>query len=223
MISVGVGAGRSCWWCTAGRVEFVGVFDGHGWHQEVGQEEADCSSGRLWMYSHVFTSLNAFSYPSRQCSCPLLPSTLSHRRTFPWHSFSCLDHPFNNLIAITENRRTLRPKKDARRKQSAAAMVIQRWQRQLRWSRVEAVRAREELARRRWAVDRLHAAYAGRWQFAVAVRRERRRKLEEQREQEEVRVLARGSRNCVFCMRGMQLFLRVNPPPPTTTTHDSPV
>ena len=46
--------------------------------------------------------------------------------------------------------------------------------------RVEAVRASEEAAYRRWAVRTLHQAYANRWRSEVAARRERRHKWEKE-------------------------------------------
>lgn len=64
-------------------------------------------------------------------------------------------------------------------------MVIQRWRRQLAQARLDTARAQQEVARRRWAVDKLHSAYANRWRFEVAARREWRLKMEE----EEVREL----------------------------------
>eukprot|EP00903_Cladosiphon_okamuranus_P019699 g18102.t1 len=75
-----------------------------------------------------------------------------------------------------------RSKKNPRRTDAAAAIVIQRWQRHLVQSREESARAQKELARRRWAADKLHAAYARRWRFEVAARIERRLKLEEEEE-----------------------------------------
>lgn len=69
--------------------------------------------------------------------------------------------------------------KNPKRTDAAAAMVIQRWRRQLAQARLEMVRAQQEAARRRWAVDKLHSAYAKRWRFGVAACRERRLRLEE--------------------------------------------
>lgn len=68
----------------------------------------------------------------------------------------------------------------SKRTEAAAAMVIQRWQRQLVQARLDAARAQQEVARRRWAVDKLHSAYAKRWRFEVAARREWRLKMEEE-------------------------------------------
>lgn len=87
---------------------------------------------------------------------------------------------------------SFRAKKNAKGTDAAAAMTIQRWQRQLVHGRVESARAQHEAARRRWAVDKLHAAYARRWRFEVAARRDRRRKLE--KEEEEVRFCCNRSR-----------------------------
>lgn len=79
-----------------------------------------------------------------------------------------------------------RAKRNSKRAEAAAAIAIQRRQRQLVQARVESARAQREVARRRWAVDKLHAAYAKKWRFEVAARRDRRRKFEQE---EEVRFL----------------------------------
>lgn len=84
-----------------------------------------------------------------------------------------------------------------KRSEAVAAMVIQRWQRRVVQSRLETARAREEVASRRWAVDKLHSAYAKMWRFEVAARRERRQQWEE----EEVRVLRTVVGVCTVRMR----------------------
>ncbi|CAM9488797.1 unnamed protein product [Scytosiphon promiscuus] len=67
-----------------------------------------------------------------------------------------------------------------KRAEAAAAMVIQRWQRRLVEKRLETARAQQEVAARRWAVEKLHSAYAKRWRFEVAARKERRQQWEEE-------------------------------------------
>ncbi len=97
------------------------------------------------------------------------PNRLVMRFSFP---------PPNKLQPISPL--SVRAKQNAKRKEAAAAIVIQRWQRQRSHARAEAAAACEEASRRRWAVDKLHSAYAKRWRFEVSARRERRRKLEEE-------------------------------------------
>ena len=69
---------------------------------------------------------------------------------------------------------------------------------------MEAAAARQEAARRRWAVDKLHSAYAKRWRFEVSARRERRRKLEEEEDEEEdgerANLRMHLSEVCVLCV-----------------------
>lgn len=100
-------------------------------------------------------------------------------------------HPYSMLVHVS-----CRSKKNSKRTDAAAAIAIQRWQRQLVQARVKSARAHQEVGRRRWAVDKLHAAYAKRWRFGVAARRDRRRKFEEE---EEVR--SGGSVFGIFCVR----------------------
>lgn len=57
--------------------------------------------------------------------------------------------------------------------------MIQRWQRGLVEAREAAARANEDAACRRWAVQKLHKAYANRWRWALAARKQRRLQWEE--------------------------------------------
>ncbi|CAM9608766.1 unnamed protein product [Ectocarpus fasciculatus] len=89
---------------------------------------------------------------------------------------SWFDRVFSGMSFGLPDRGNKNPKRTA----AAAAMVIQRWQRRVAAARVETARARQEVANRRWAVDKLHSAYANKWRFEVAARRERRQKWEEE-------------------------------------------
>ncbi|CAM9109953.1 unnamed protein product [Ectocarpus sp. 4 AP-2014] len=100
----------------------------------------------------------------------------AHDGAEPHGSTSWFDRVFSGISFGMPDRGNKNPKRTA----AAAAMVIQRWQRRVAAARVETARARQEVAKRRWAVDKLHFAYANRWRFEVAARRERRQKWEEE-------------------------------------------
>lgn len=113
-----------------------------------------------------------------------------HLSSIPWRLPLCPIHPHlsrETSIYWYPHVFSFRAAKNAKRTEAAAAIAIQRWQRQLVHARVESARAQQELARRRWAVGKLHAAYARRWRFQVATLRDRRRKFEAE---EEVRFLS---------------------------------
>lgn len=76
--------------------------------------------------------------------------------------------------------KTKKPQNHNKKREVAAAVVIQRWRRGLVEAREAAVRANEIAADRRWAVRKLHRAYANRWRFVLAARKRRRLQWEEE-------------------------------------------
>lgn len=131
------------------------------------------------------------------------------------HPHLTCDTPLLFIVLVDVSFRAAR---NAKRTKAAAAIAIQRWRRQLVHARTESARAHRELATRRWAVDKLHAAYARRWRFQVAALRERRRKFEEE---EAVRLCSSFSEvSELGCMQVQHVFVVVGAGKKTRTEYD---